>query len=811
MTTATTTKVDPVAAATYFVERLGFAAFPVWGSEGGRCFCGKPHDGTGTGGLGPDNAGKHPATRQGFKEATSELGMIRTFLSNPGTPNYGLTVPPGVLAIDVDGDDGKARWAALQEQHGELPLTFTTITRHGHHYFFRWPDRLGAMPKGKLFGYVIRRHDDGYVIGPGSRHPSGHVYDTLRQPSGMPYDIAELPERWAAAALEESKRPDFVIQGRRLPEVGERHDWLRDQARYLRGVLGDDRAALRAAMLAKNAQLSQPKTEADVDRAIGEVYEKFPADPVEEVQERVSARLDQLEELDLLGAPTTGAFPAEPGPAAFAGLLGELVEDLAGGTDASLTGLLGSTIAYAGALIPGHAYFHRDQTSSPYIALVGESSIGRKGTAMTRVMDAWAHALETSTVHRTVLDGINSGEGLVAALHYRREHHVGEPTVGLLFEEEYATLLASRGRDGSTLDPKMRQAFDGGPLSNRKAGETKTVMPPYWLPALIGITPVELRSRLEPGALQSGSANRWLYLAVTRRDVVPTNSAPVYSKAHREALLEAHKAALRTPPLLTVEPRVTKMLAEYADFLPTTAFGVAKDLTRRLGIIAFRVALVHALVERSVKVTRAHLDRAIALTEYARRGIAWVFGDTIGNPDADLLFRHLQAAGRLRQNAITRQIIRDPLRRQVAIDELLRLGRAQVVTVQTGGRARSELVPTPNQGTFVHFIQGFDNPHPRNAENVDEMDERVALIGKPLGQKVDESWTELDESGRKGQAPDSVDESWTKGLDESRTKVPTADAEWVSLCHFYEDHTSSHRLTAAGWICDICGPEAVTT
>ncbi len=782
MTLATPTKVDPVAAATYFVERLGFAAFPVWGSRAGKCFCGKPHDGTGVGGLSADNVGKHPATRNGFKDGQTDLGMIRTFLSNPGTPNYGLTVPPGVLAIDVDGEEGKAKWAELQEQYGALPVTFTTITRNGHHYFFRWPERLGAMPKGKLFGYVIRRHDDGYVIGPGSVHPSGHVYDTLRQPTGMPYDIAELPERWAEAALE-TRRPDFVIAGRPLPAVGGRHDWLRDQARYLRGVLGDDRAALRAAMLAKNAQLPQPKTEAEVDRAIGEVYEKFPADPVEEVAARVETRLDAAEELDLLGAPTSGAFPAAPDPEVFDGLLGELVDDLAPGTDASLVGLLGSCIALSGALIPGWAYFHREQTTSPFIALVGESSIGRKGTAMTRVMDAFGHALETATVHRVTLDGINSGEGLVASLHYRREHYPQEPTIGLLFEEEYATLMASRSRDGSTLDPRMRSAFDGGPLSNRKAGETKTVMPPYWLPALIGITPAELRTRLEPGALQSGSANRWLYLPVTRRDIEATNALPEFSREHVEAILAAHKAAMKRPLRLEVDDAIQAKLREYSDFLPTVAFGIARDLTRRLSIIAFRVALVHAVVERAARVTVEHMRRAIALTEYARRGIAWVFGDTIGNPDADLLFRHLQASGRLRQNVITRQIIRDPLRRQAAIDELLRLGRAQVVTVQTAGRARSELVPVAAGGAFVHFVQGFGDSAPRDAENVDEMDERVDLIGDGLGRKVDESRTEV---GRKGRKSD----------------------EWVGECHFYEDHRSAHRKTAQGWVCDICAPAA---
>jgi len=303
-------------------------------------------------------------------------------------------------------------------------------------------------------------------------------------------------------------------------------------------------------------------------------------------------------------------------------------------------------------------------------------------------------------------------------------------------------------------------------------------MPDYWLPALIGITPVELRSRLEVGALQSGSANRWLYLPVTRRENIPTNAAPAFSVEHKQAIADAHRKSQRIPALLGVDDAVTRVLGEYADFLPTAAFGLGRDLTRRLGIIAFRVALVHALVERAARVTLQHLERAIALTEYARRGIAWVFGDTIGNPDADLLFRHLQATGRLRQTTITRQVIRDPIRRQTAIDELVRLGRAQVVTVQTAGRTRAELVPTPGSGASFHSFQGSATARGENTETVEEME----IGAQELGNKVERS----------------------------RNMVEESRAGWVGACHFYSDHQSAHRQTDAGWICDICSPGVAT-
>jgi hypothetical protein len=773
--------VDPVAAATYFVERLGCTAFPVWGSVAGRCSCGDPHDGTAK--WGPDNVGKHPATAHSFKDATADVARIRTFLSNPGTPNYGLNAPEGVLAIDVDQAEGLARWVELERLYGALPATLTTLTANGRHYFFRWPETVGPMPHGKLFGFVVRRHDDGYVIGPGSVHPAGVVYDTLRQASGMPYDIAELPEAWAQAAV---TKPRLSVVGgpAPLPSRGGRHDWLRDRARYYRGVM-DDPAVLRAALMAENARLDEPKMEVEVERAIGEVFEKFPADLPEVVEERTAAHLGE-DTLDLLGQPSSGEFPDPPAAEAFGGLLGELVDDLAGGTDASLAGLLGSLVAFAGAMIPGKAYFHREQTSSPFIALVGESSIGRKGTAMTRVMDAMAEALERGNVNRVVIDGLNSGEGLVSTLYYKHEHFSNDPVVGLVFEEEYATLLASRGRDGSTLDPRMRQAFDGGPISNRRSGETKTVNPPYWLPSLIGITPVELRQRLEPGALQSGSANRWLYLPVLRREIIPTNTAPAFSPENRQALIDANRYAVKLPPLLTVAPAVTATLAEYADFLPSASFGLARDLSRRLSIIAFRVALVHALVERSVVVTPTHLDRALALTEYARRGIAWVFGDTIGNPDANLLFRHLWASGRLTRTQITKEIVRDPIRRQAAIDELLRLGRAQIVTVHTSGRARMELQPTENEGTFRAYFQVLANRHDENTENDGKKELSAYDAGNNLAESREEAVKKLEEVPMKNVGKRSDGETW---------------------CYFMKEHFMEHRDVSGPAIhCNICSP-----
>ncbi|MES2211397.1 MAG: DUF3987 domain-containing protein, partial [Chloroflexota bacterium] len=605
--------------------------------------------------------------------------------------------------------------------------------------------------------------------------------------------ISDFPEPWARAAVDERRdrptadpsSPVITLKGPGQVQRGHRHAYLRNQARYLVG-LGISGDALFAAVMDLNGKLPEPKTPDDVRRAIGEAESRFEPDEVEPTGMRPRSLDDDL---GLLPSRKTSGFPDPPAAAAFSGLLGECVYDIAPGTDASLVGLLGCLIAFAGALVPGRAYFHGQQTSSPFVALVGESSIGRKGTAMRRVQDAMSTCVEAVYVNRVIVDGINSGEGLVSHLTWKHDSFPYEPTVGLVYEEEYASLLASRGREGSTLDPKMRQAFDGGPLSNRRSNETKTISPPYWLPALIAITPDELRIRLEAGALQSGSANRWLYLAVEKRETPATNDEPAFAREHAAAIVAARRVALDDSHPVRVQPAVITTLTEYGDYLPTVSIGISRDLVRRLNVIAFRVALIHALVERSDYVTTEHLERALALTEYGRLGIPWIFGETIGSPDADLLLRHLVTSGRLTKRAITQEIIRDPIRRQSAIDELVRLGRAEVVTVQPEGRGRprTELVATALTGEFRAFRAMFRDSVADNPESLHEMHGNAVLNTNGPAQKSHENRTEIARN--------------------ARNSAENGAGEWLLACRDYVAHaTTGHRQTADGWVCDLCWP-----
>lgn len=162
----------------------GWGVLPLWSPGEHGCHC-PAGDACGI-------AGKHPMTRHGVKDAATDPERIPALLDKPTEPNIGLTPPPGVVILDVDGPDTE-RLAALASRLGALPDTMTFRTAHGYHVVLALdPER---DPGGNLFRFVTRRHMTGYVVGPRSWHAAGVAYGW----DGIEH-IAPLPEAWVAAA-----------------------------------------------------------------------------------------------------------------------------------------------------------------------------------------------------------------------------------------------------------------------------------------------------------------------------------------------------------------------------------------------------------------------------------------------------------------------------------------------------------------------------------------------------------------------------------------------------------------------------------
>lgn len=113
--------------------------------------------------------GKEPATRRGFKDATTDLEQIDRWWSEA---EYNVAFCPadaGFFVIDLDNKpniDGAAAWERLQAEHGRTPETYTVRTpRGGRHVYFRG---TGPSSASKLSAGIDTRGSGGYVLVPPS-------------------------------------------------------------------------------------------------------------------------------------------------------------------------------------------------------------------------------------------------------------------------------------------------------------------------------------------------------------------------------------------------------------------------------------------------------------------------------------------------------------------------------------------------------------------------------------------------------------------------------------------------------------------
>ncbi len=621
---------DRIRAATWFADR-GFGVFSVWSPNAdGTCRCPKR--------AACGSPGKHPIGRQGFLEHTRDAERIRTLLLAASEPNYGLVCPDGVFVLDVDGD-GVARLAELEARLGALPPTLRTDTAHGQHVFLRWPEEL-PRPIGQLFGYVTRWGSGagaGYVIGPRSVHVSGAVY----APAGACLEIAVLPDPWAKAALMPAAAKDDAITatgGYQLPEpgyTGARYEAIRDYiaSRYRRGISTDEIWAGVLAVLAP--RFARPLTEPELRGRFERAWEDTP--------ERLGEPLPDPE-ADAAIMAAAGAAPAEPAAtdwpappddAVYHGPLGEIVRAVAPHTEADPVGVLGTLLASVGAAMGNLRYIYQGSAQAPnlFVVLVGDSSTGRKGTAgsiarevMNRAYPDWG---------QLIVAGLGSGEGLVGYL--KANEKQGEPRA-LVMESEFGRLLTVMGREGSTLSPMVRDAWDGVPMGRVLARE-QSIVHSHHVGIVAHVTPVELRAKLSGTDAANGFGNRFIWLAVRRTRLVPFPTSPVeHVDTGLFAAVGAAIANTQAPGEVPWSPDARDAWEDlYLALTMHRPWGLLAAMTARTEAQIVRLALVYALLDRSPVIDVPHLRAAHALWDYAVRSVASVFGTSTGDRHADAL------------------------------------------------------------------------------------------------------------------------------------------------------------------------------
>lgn len=401
---------------------------------------------------------------------------------------------------------------------------------------------------------------------------------------------------------------------------------------------------------------------------------------------------------DATGAPDWPALDRR----ALYGPLGELVKVVEPHSEADPVALLVQALIGFGSIVGRGPHFRvegDEHHGNLFAALVGDTAKGRKGSSWGQVRRVF-RLLDLEWTDHRVVSGLSSGEGLIWQVRdpiYKMkdgEEELVDPGVEdkrlLAVEGELAQVLKVMTRQGNTLSPVVRSAWDGVRLQSITKNSPGVATGASI--AIVGhITRSELLRHLGEDSAANGFGNRFLWLLVKRSKCLPWGGrletedlTPVVQK------LGAAVGHART--LGAVEPDDEARVLWEAVYpkLSEGKPGLLGAMVARAEAQVMRIALLYALADQAVTIGREHLVAALALWDYAEASARYVFGDALGDPVADEILEALRRAG---SQGMTRTEIRDLFKRHKGVSEIGRAlgvlqdqGLAEYSRVETGGR-----------------------------------------------------------------------------------------------------------------------------
>jgi len=416
----------------------------------------------------------------------------------------------------------------------------------------------------------------------------------------------------------------------------------------------------------------------------------------------------------VLAGDDSKGWPSLPDAAAYHGLAGDIVRAIEPHTEADPVALLVQTLTGFGSIVGKDSHYEVEGAQHPArlnAILVGVSSKGRKGTSWRQVKQ-FLRAADEQWAEDRVVEGLSSGEGLIWAVRdsIEREEPIREggkrtgPVTGyemvtddpgisdkrlLVMEGEFASVLRALGREGNTLSPVLRRAWDDGDLrtlvKNSPAKATGAHI------SIVGhITRDELMRYLDSTEQGNGFANRFLWFVVRRSKVLPEGGGTVEVGDLHSRLGEAVEFARREGRVLRFDDRARQMWYAVYPKLSEGKPGLLGALTGRAEAYVMRLAVAYALLDSCSQIRRAHLEAALALWEYSEQSASWIFGTAIGDPVADRIVKALRTVP---DHGLTRKQLGDLFSRHTRSEQITRSlallsnrGEVTVETIKTRGR-----------------------------------------------------------------------------------------------------------------------------
>jgi hypothetical protein len=662
----------------------------------GRCTCGNPNC---------DSQGKHPLTLNGVKDATTDANIIKRWCDETNDmANIGIAAGNGLLIVDIDAKSGgPATLDQMQKQHGALPPTPTVGTGGGgRHFYFALPNGVTISNKVAVAQGIDIRSDGGYVVAPPSIHKSGEHYSWLT-PQDTP--LATIPPWLLAiadggAAMIAPPSGSLKVGGGDFATAsgvseGERNATLCRLAgvHFARGETVD---AIQPLALDWADRCTPAYPHDEVLKTLNALSKKHEAGV-----SIISGLSPAADDVDAIPIASPQPWPVL-GADAYYGLAGEFVRLVEPETESDVAAILTSLLVCVGSVVGRSVWFQVEGDKhflNLFATLVGQSSRGRKGTSLGRTLCLWGE-LDPWRKDR-ISSGLSSGEGL--KYHVRDPLEVLEPikekgkVVGyqnvvkdpgvsdkrlLVVEPEYAQALKVMQREGNTLSPVLRQAWDTGNLKTLTKNDP-TVATDAHISVLGHITSEELKKLLSACDTANGFANRFLWILVRRSKLLPDGGRQIDLTALQSRL---QKAVANITGCMVRSPEAQRLWHELYPMLTAERPGRFGMATGRAEAQTLRLSMVYAILDASATIQVDHLRAAHAVWKYAEASARFIFEEEEQLSPLEKKLLQVIAAS----PGINRKTMHKALGGHVNAEAMVKaLGR-----LAKDGLARSELVST---------------------------------------------------------------------------------------------------------------------
>ncbi|RZQ64471.1 DUF3987 domain-containing protein [Amycolatopsis suaedae] len=333
-------------------------------------------------------------------------------------------------------------------------------------------------------------------------------------------------------------------------------------------------------------------------------------------------------------------------PAAFDCYLGDVVGSVAEWTEGDPVNVLASLICVTGVNLGQGPHVRAGDDLHPLLVwplIVGRTNSGRKGAGWATAKRIAAAAVPDFVTHN-LKSGLTSGEGLAAMFtDTDTDEGDGEDTAGparprsggrlppgdrrlLVFENEWAGVMARMRREGNALSATLRGAWEGGDLSTLAV--TARIAPTSHVGIVAHITPDEFKSKVSASDLAGGTYNRFLPIMVSRSRFLPGGQGAPLAVINGvgAALSERLEQGAKLGNLGFTADGADYWAQLYVEFgSDINETGPVEQFTSRAAPNCLRIAAIHACLDNDTAITARHLAAAAALVRYSIASARAVF------------------------------------------------------------------------------------------------------------------------------------------------------------------------------------------